>query len=94
MNKYETVILITSEITNEQRNDVITRVKNLISKSGVISNIEEIGERKLAYEIKKHKTAFYYAITFTSAPDFIYELERNYRITEEILKFIVVKKED
>lgn len=94
MNKYETIFLITNEITKEQIDNVITKFKNLISENGVIERDEDIGERKLAYEIKKHTHAYYYCIYFMSTPEFIYELERHYRITDEILKFIVVRHDD
>ena len=94
MNNYETVILISNKITNEKRNETITKIKELISNNGDISNIEDLGEKTLAYEIKKHKKAFYYVINFASKPDFIYELERNYRIIDEVLKFIVIKKDE
>lgn len=94
MNKYETVILISNQITAEQRTNVITRIKNLINKNGKITETKDIGERKLAYEIRKHARAFYYVINFESDASFISELERNYRIIDEILKFIVVRQED
>lgn len=94
MNKYETVIIITNRITKEQKNNVITKVTNLISKNSKITEIKDLGERKLAYEIKKQKQAFFYDIFFEASPEFIAELERIYRITDEILKFIVVRQND
>ena len=47
----------------------------------------------MAYEVRKHNEAYYYVIYFESEPDFIIELERNYRIIDEIIKFIVVKQD-
>ena len=94
MNKYETVILISNKITEEQRKDVINKIKKLISANGKVIKTEEIGEKELAYEIRKHTQAFYYIINFESEAAFVYELERNYRIIDEILKFIVVRQDD
>lgn len=94
MNKYETVFLISNQITEEQRKSIITKIAELISKNGTITNKEELGEKKLAYEIRKHTQAFYYIINFESEAAFVYELERNYRIIDEILKFIVVRQDD
>ena len=94
MNKYETVFLISNQITEEQRKSVCARIEDLISKNGTITKIEDLGEKRLAYEIQKHTKAFYYVINFESDSSFIYELERNYRITEEILKFIVVRQDN
>ena len=51
-----------------------------------------MGKKRLAYDIKKNKEAFYMLFNFEAKPDWIAELERNYRITDDILKFIVVKK--
>ena len=53
-----------------------------------------MGKKKLAYEVKKNKEGFYTLINFESKPDAIAELERIYRITDEVIKFIVVRKED
>ena len=53
-----------------------------------------MGDKKLAYEVRKHTQAFYYIINFESNPEFIAELERIYRINDEILKFIVVRQDD
>lgn len=94
MNKYETIFLISNHITEEQRKSVINKVTELISKNATITNTEDLGEKRLAYEIQKQKSAFYYIINFESDSSFIYELERNYRIIDEILKFIVVRQDD
>lgn len=94
MNKYETVFIISNQITEEQRNSLCARIEDLISKNGTIIKKEDLGEKRLAYEIQKQKSAFYYIINFESDSSFIYELERNYRIIDEILKFIVVRQDD
>ena len=53
-----------------------------------------MGKRKLAYEVKKNKEGYYVIINFEAKPELITELERNYRITDEVIKFIVVRKEN
>lgn len=94
MNKYETVFLVTNTINDEERKDVLEKIKKLISINGTITSTEELGEKKLAYEVREHEKAFYYVIKFESESSFIAELERVYRITDEIIKFIVVREED
>lgn len=94
MNKYETVILIKSDITEEKRNDVIDTIKKYLNENGKITKIDELGIKKLAYEVQKNKEAYYYVIEFNSNTENIAELERIYRITDEILKFIVVRKHE
>lgn len=93
MNKYETVIIINNEISEEQRNTVISKVRDYISQNGKINKEESLGEKKLAYEVRKHTKGYYYIISFNAETSSIAELERIYRITDEILKFIVVRED-
>lgn len=93
MNKYETIILINNNITEEQRNKIIHQIEEYIANNGKITKVDNIGTRKLAYEVKKQTEAYYYLIEFESEAKAVPELERIYRITEEILKFIVVKQD-
>ena len=94
MNKYETVMILDCTISEEDRNNAIEKVKNYIQENGEIEKNEDIGKRKLAYEIKRNKEGYYYIIEFMAEPESIVELERICRITDEILKFIVVRKDD
>lgn len=94
MNKFETVFLIKDNITEEQRMAVINKIEKYIADNGKIEQTEDLGIRNLAYEIKKHKQAYYYIINFESEPSAISGLERLYRITDEVLKFITVKKDN
>ena len=91
MNKYETVILLKNDITEEKRNNVIDTIKKYLNENGKITKIDELGIKKLAYDIQKYKEAYYYVIEFNSKSESIAELERIYRITDEILKFIVMR---
>lgn len=94
MNKYETVFLISNTIKEDQREKIVTQITELISKNGTVTKTENMGEKRLAYEVRKHTHAFYYVVYFEANAEFILELERNYRIIDEILKFIVVKCEN
>ena len=71
----------------------VQKYSDLINKDGKVEKVEELGKRKLAYEIKKNKEAYYVVINFESNPAAIAELERNYRIDDQIIKFIVIKEE-
>ena len=66
--------------------------ENKIRQDGKVEEVIDLGKRKLAYEIKKNKEAYYVQINFESKPEAIAELERIYRITDGILKFITVRK--
>ena len=56
------------------------------------TKVNELGKKKLAYEVKKNKEGYYVVYDFEANPNLIAELERNYRITDDVIKFIVVKK--
>ena len=94
MNKYESVIIINPSLEEQGIKDVITKFTDLINSDGKVENVDEMGRRKLAYEIQKHKEGYYVVYTFEANPEFINELERIYRITDSVMKFITIRKED
>ena len=94
MNKYESVIIINPNLEGEAIKALIEKFSNLINTNGKLDSIEEIAKKKLAYEIKKNKEGYYVVFKFESKPEAIAELERVYRITDEVIKFIVVKEEE
>jgi small subunit ribosomal protein S6 len=94
MNKYESVIIINPSIEEEGLKNLIQKFSDLINTDGKVESVEELGKKKLAYEVKKNKEGYYVLYNFEAKPELIAELERNYRITDEVIKFIVVKKEN
>lgn len=94
MNKYESIIIIGQNVEEEGRKALITRFTDLINTEGKVSNVNEMGLKKLAYEIGKNTEGFYVVFEFEAKPELIAELERNYRITDEIIKFITVRKDE
>lgn len=93
MNSYETIFLVKDDITEEQRNAVVDLIKQYLTENANITGEENIGKKKLAYEIRKYQYAYYYIIYFNGKASVIPELERKYRTNEDILKFITVKKD-
>jgi small subunit ribosomal protein S6 len=94
MNKYESVVIINPNVDEAGLKALEDKITGLINKEGKVESVENMGKKKLAYEIKKNKEATYLLFNFEAQPDLITELERNYRITDDIIKFIVVRKED
>lgn len=94
MNKYESVVIVNPNLEEESIKAVINKFSDLINTDGKVNSVEELGKRKLAYEIKKQKEGFYVVFKFEANPALISELERNYRIADEVIKFIVVKEEE
>ena len=94
MNKYESIIIINPNCTDEAIKALESKFTGLINENGKVESFENMGKKRLAYEIKKNNEAIYMLINFESKTEARDELERNYRITDEILKFIVVRKEN
>lgn len=94
MNKYESVIIIKPTLDEKEQNEIINKYENLIKENGELEKTENLGTKKLAYEIQKNKEAIFIIFYFKSEEEFILELERQYRIDDNVLKFIVVKMEE
>lgn len=92
MNKYESVIIINPNCTEEALKALEEKVTGLINANGKVESVDNMGKKKLAYEINKNREANYLLFNFEAKPEYIAEIERNYRITDDILKFIIVKK--
>lgn len=94
MKHYETMFIVKPTLVEEEIKQKIDFYKDAITKNGgSIQTCLDMGMRNLAYEIKKHKRGYYFVIYFTAEPKSILELERLYRINEDILRFIVIKYE-
>ena len=94
MNKYESVIIINPSVDEEGIKTVIAKFTDLINNDGKVESVNEIGKKRLAYEIMKNKEGYYTVFNFEAKPELIAELERNYRIDDNIMKFITIKNED
>lgn len=94
LKNYETIIIIKGSYTKEEYQEALDKVKDYIKDLIDIEKIEEVGLKKLAYEVKKEKTGYYVVIEFKAVLKNIAELKRLFRLDDNILKFIVVKKDD
>lgn len=98
MNKYESVIIIKPNLTDDEIEKIIEKVKEtIISFTEENANeleIENLGMKKLAYSIKGNSEGIYVIFTFDAEATDITELERLFRIKDEIIKFIVIRKDD
>ena len=94
MNKYETVFIINPNVEDAGVKELTQKFSDIINNDGKVESVEELGKKKLAYEIKKNSEGIYVLINFEAAPSLIKELERVYRITDEVMKFIVVRKDE
>ena len=94
MNKYELAVVVSAKIEDEERAAVVDKCKALIERfGGTITNVDDWGKKRLAYEIQKMKEGFYYFIQFdaeTSAPA---EIEKHVRIMENVIRYLCVRQE-
>ena len=94
MNKYELALVVSAKVEDEVRDAVVEKAKGYITRyNGVITDVEEWGKKKLAYEIQKMNEGFYYFIQFDAAETCPAELERHVRIMDNVLRYLIVKKE-
>lgn len=92
MNKYESVIIIKPTLTEEETKDTINKYKENFEKfSNQPVKVEDLGKKKLAYEIQGNKEGSYAVFTFYGKPEDISETERQYRIDDNVMKFMTVK---
>ncbi len=94
MNKYESVIIVSPEVDEAGLKALEEKFTGLINENGKVEEVKNLGKKQLAYEIKKFKEATYVEFDFEANPELISEIERIYRITDDIIKFITVRKED
>ena len=94
MNKYESIIIVNPNVDEAGLKALEEKFTGLINENGKVESVENMGKKRLAYEIKKFKEGTYMLFNFESNPHSIKELERVYRITDDVIKFIVVRKED
>lgn len=94
MNKYESVVIINPSVDEEGVKELVKKFTDLINTDGKVEKVDELGKKKLAYEVQKNKEGYYVVFYFEANPNLISELERNYRITDEVIKFMSVKVEE
>ena len=93
MNKYESVVIIDPAVSEEKVKELSQKFTDIINNDGKVEKVEELGKKRLAYEVKKNREGYYVVINFEANPNLISELERNYRIMDEVIKFITVRAE-
>ncbi len=91
MNKYETVFIADPDLQDQTRKDLFDKVKNIIAgEKGILVDLDEWGNKKLAYEIHKKNRGHYVCITYGGTGELVKELERNFRITDDVMKFMTI----
>lgn len=95
MNKYELALVVNAKIEDDERAAVVEKAKEYITRfGGTITNVDEWGKKRLAYEIQKMREGFYYFIQFDAEADAPAQIEANVRIMDNVLRFLCVRQEE
>lgn len=93
MNKYETLYILNASSDDAQKDALIEKFKGVVTAGGgEVEAVDKWGVKKLAYEIDFKSEGYYVLMTFTAPAQLPQELERQMRITDDVIRFIVVKK--
>lgn len=94
MNHYETVFILTPVLSDEQAKETVAKFKTLLTDNGAeILNEEAWGLKKLAYQIEKKSSGFYFLVEYKAEPTIVKTLETGFRRDEKVIRFMTVKLE-
>lgn len=94
LDKYETIFIVDPSLGEEGIATIVTKFKTLIESNGTLGDVDEWGKRRLAYLINDLSEGYYVLINFESAPDFPAELDRVYKITDGIMRSLIICKSE
>ena len=95
MSKDELAVVVSAKLEDDDRAATIEKVKEIISKhGGTITNVDEWGKKRLAYEVRKMKEAFYYFIQFEGEATVPAEIESRVRIMENVVRYLCVRQDE
>ncbi len=90
---YEAVYVLNPNLNEEQIAAQVTRFRNVVEANGTVTEVNEWGKRRLAYPIQDQTEGYYVLMTFTAAPGIPQELDRIFRISDMVMRSIIVSKE-
>ena len=94
MNKYELAVVVSAKVEDDVRTATVEKAKALIVRfGGTVTEVEDWGKKKLAYEIQHMKEGFYYFIQFEAEATAPAEIEKRMRIMDNVIRYLVVRKD-
>ncbi len=94
LNSYETIFIVDATLDEESVTALKDKFTSLIEANGELESVDEWGKRKLAYEINDRTEGVYYLVNFKADTEFPKELDRQYKITDGILRTIIIRKDE
>ena len=94
MNKYELALIVSAKVEDDVRTATVEKAKAIIEKAGgTVTNVEESGKKRLAYDIQKMKEGYYFFIQFDAEADCPAQVEANVRIMESVIRYLCVRQD-
>ena len=94
MNKYELTLVVNAKIEDDERAAAVEKAKEIITRfGGTVTEVEDAGKKRLAYEIQKMKEGFYYFIHFEGNSECPNEVEAHIRIMEPVIRYLCVRQD-
>lgn len=94
MNKYELCVVVSAKLEDDARAELVDRVKELIARfEGTVTDVDDWGKKRLAYEIEKQHEGFYYFVHFESEPETPGQIEGRLRIMDGVLRYLCVRQD-
>lgn len=94
MRDYETLYIINPTLEEDEIKNVVEKFKTLIQKNGgEVTDINEWGKRRLAYTVKNMNEGYYVFMQFKAEPAVVQDLERVFKITDEVIRYLITKQE-
>ncbi|NLY36914.1 MAG: 30S ribosomal protein S6 [Tissierellia bacterium] len=93
MNKYESFVVFRPDLAEESRVQLLERFKEIIGRYGTVESVDDWGMKRLAYQIEKLTEGYYYLIHFEASNDLPMELERNYKINDQVIRYNIIRKD-
>jgi len=95
MRKYEIMYIVRPDLDEEGRKALIERFNKVLTDNGAeIEKVEEMGMRRLAYEIKKYREGYYVVVVLNSEPNAVQEFDRLAKINDDIVRFMIIRLDD
>ncbi|MBD5520145.1 MAG: 30S ribosomal protein S6 [Lachnospiraceae bacterium] len=95
MNKYELAVVVSAKIEDEDRAATLEKCKGLIERfGGQVTNVDDWGKKRLAYEVQKMKEAFYYFIQFDAESTVPAEIESRIRIMDNVIRYLCIRQDE
>ncbi len=95
MNQYELALVVNAKVEDDVKNAVVEAAKELITRfGGNITNVEDAGKKRLAYEIQKMKEGYYFFIQFDADATVPAEIESRLRIMDNVLRFLCIRRDE